>query len=186
MSETVAQIREALDNPAPAPLLAQEGDVPEKRKREVPPFPPGCPVRPLGIKSSIDGKQTCYYLDANGQLVGLEAGNRHGKNSLIALFGEHADWLEDNFPQWSKPVYEGRGAARHLVKPSEIIGFDQAEASQALIVECARKGIFTAAGKGARAGCACAQCHRADTALRRQGADKPAPGRRIHTRVGMG
>ena len=147
MSETVAQIREALDNPAPAPLMAQEGDVPEKRKREVPPFPPGCPVRPLGIKSSIDGKQTCYYLDANGQLVGLEAGNRHGKNSLIALFGEHADWLEDNFPQWSKPVYEGRGAARHLVKRSEIIGFDQAEASQALIVECARKGIFTAAGK---------------------------------------
>lgn len=146
-SDNVTEIRQALDNPAPAPQLAQEGDVPEKRKREVPPFPPGCPVTPLGMKSSIDGKQTCYYLDANGQLVGLEAGNRHGKNSLIALFGEHADWLEDNFPQWSKPIYDGRGNARHIVKPSEIIGFDQAEASQALIVECARRGIFTAAGK---------------------------------------
>ncbi len=80
-------------------------------------------------------------------LAAAPSGMEDGKNSLIALFGEHADWLEDNFPQWSKPVYEGRGAARHLVKRSEIIGFDQAEASQALIVECARKGIFTAAGK---------------------------------------
>lgn len=147
MTNNVADIRDALDNPQPAPSLAQPGDTPEKRKKDRPPFPPGCPVKMLGIKSSIEGKQTCYYLNVNGELVGLEAGNKHGKNALIALFGERVDWLEEHFPQWSKPVYEGRGNQRHLVKPPEIIGFDQAEASEALIVECSKRGIFTAAGK---------------------------------------
>lgn len=147
MSENVAEIRDALDNPRPAPQLAAEGDAPEKVRRERPPFPRGCPVKPLGIKSSIDGKQTCYYLDASGQLVGLEAGTRHGKNALIALFGDKSDWLEECFPQWSAPKYDGRGANRHLVEPAQIIGFDQAEASRALIEECVRRGIFTAAGK---------------------------------------
>lgn len=147
MSDNVTEMRAALDNPQPAPQLAAAGEAPERRRRERPPFPPGCPVRPLGFKSSIDGKQTCYYLDATGQLVGLEAGNRHGKNSLIALFGDKSDWLEEHFPQWSAPKYEGRGKDRRQVQASEIIGFDQAEASRALIEECSRRGIFTAAGK---------------------------------------
>lgn len=142
-----AEIRDALDNPQPAPQLAAPGDAPERRVRDRPPLPTGCPVKPLGIQSSIDGRQTCYYLDARGQLVGLEAGHRHGKNSIIALFGSKSDWLEEHFPQWSKPIYEGRGASKICVKESEIIGFDQAEASRALIEECDRRGIFDAAGK---------------------------------------
>lgn len=146
-SSNAAEIKDALDNPQPAPQLAAAGDAPERRANERPPFPPGCPVKPLGIQSSMDGQQTCYYLDVRGQLVGLEAAHRHGKNSIIALFGSKSDWLEEHFPQWSKPVYEGRGSNRVLVKESEIVGFDQAEASRALIEECDRKGIFDAAGK---------------------------------------
>lgn len=152
MSEPAAPdpLAAALDNPTPAPLFADAGDPgPELRDGhdEEPPFPPGSPVQCLGISADISGSQKCYYLDINGQLVGLEAGNRHGKNSMIALFGGRTKWLEANFPQWSAPQYEGRGAARTLVKDSEIVGFDQAESSRALIVECARKGIFDAAGK---------------------------------------
>lgn len=146
-SDNTAEIREALDNPQPAPQLAAAGDAPERRKIDRPPFPPGCPVKPLGIQSSMDGRQTCYYLDRRGQLVGLEAAHRHGKNSIIALFGEESGWLEECFPQWSTPKFEGRGAERKMVKEPEIIGFDQAEASRALIEECDRKGIFDAAGK---------------------------------------
>lgn len=147
MSDNTAQIRDALDNPQPAPQLVQEGAMPDARSLERPPFPPGCPVKPLGIDSSILGSQTCFYLNSNGQPVGLEAGTKHGKNALIALFGAKSDWLEEHFPQWSAPKYEGRGKERRLVKRSEIIGFDQAEASRALIEECCRKGIFSAMGK---------------------------------------
>ncbi|GGD74002.1 hypothetical protein [Croceicoccus mobilis] len=140
-------IRDALASPVVAPVMAQEGEAVELAKRERPPFPPGCPVRPLGISSNIGGSQLCFYLDYNGQLVGLEAGNRHGKNSLIALFGPASDWLEASFPQWSAPKFEGRGKDRKQVAPPEIVGFDQAEASRAMIEECARKGIFDPAGR---------------------------------------
>lgn len=143
-------IAEALANPQPAPQMAQAGDPvgePGRGEYERPAFSPECPVRPLGISSDISGSQRCYYLDVNGQLVGLEANNRHGKLGLIALFGTKSDWLEAHFPQWSAPVYEGRGKDRQLVKPSEIVGFDQADAARALIEECARRGIFDPAGR---------------------------------------
>jgi hypothetical protein len=145
-------IAAALDAPRPAPQFAREGDEgPELGggRYERPPFPAGCPVRPLGMSADIAGSQKCYYLDVNGQLVGLEAGNRHGKNSLIALFGARSDWLEAQFPQWSKPVteYDRKTQTSTVIKPSEIIGFDQAEASRALIEECVRRGIFDPAGR---------------------------------------
>lgn len=140
----------ALDNPAPVPRLAEVGDPGPQMEDgtfERPPFPPGSPVKPLGIRSTMDGEITCYYLDALGQLVGLGANNKHGKNSMIALYGPASWWLEAKFPQWSAPQYEGRGNARKLTRPSEIVGFDQAEASRALIEECARRGIFDPAGR---------------------------------------
>lgn len=148
-------IQQALDTPKPAPIMAQAGDVgPDMAddRRERPPFPPGSPVKCLGVSGDLSGSQTCYYLDYNGQLVGLEAGNRHGKNSMIFLYGPQSDWLEAHFPQWSAPVYEGRGKDRELKKPSEIIGFDQAEASRAMIEECVRRGIFNPAGRMRGAG----------------------------------
>lgn len=138
MAGDVTPIKDALDNPAPAPVLAGEGDArPERRKRERPPFPPDCPVKPLGIKSTVDGKQTCYYLDVNKQLVGLEANNRHGKNGVVALFGGE-EWLEEHYPKWSKPTRD---------RPAEIVGWDQAEATAALIAQCVARGVFSAAGR---------------------------------------
>ncbi|WP_324694581.1 hypothetical protein [Novosphingobium sp. RL4] len=153
-------IQDALANPQPAPEFAQAGDVgPEVGEYERPMFPLGCPVKALGISSSIDGSQKCYYLDVNGQLVGLEAGNRHGKNSLIALFGPKSDWLEANWTMWSKPVRERVDGKWVTIVESKPIGFDQAEASRALIEECVRKGIFDPAGR-----------------MRGRGAHKPARG----------
>lgn len=145
-------IAAALDNPQPAPQVAQPGDAGAEigqGQYERPPFPAGCPVKPLGISSGLDGTQKCFYFNWNGQIVGLEAGNRHGKNSLIALFGPASDWLEAQWPQWSKPVREYNKAEKRweTVKDAEIVGFDQAEASRALIEECVRKGIFDPSGK---------------------------------------
>ncbi len=143
-------ITEALANPVPAPQLAAPGDAVGEHGREVyqqPPFPPNPPVRPLGISSDISGSQKCFYLDVSGQLVGLEAGNKHGKGAITALFGEQIGWAQDHWPRWSAPVYEGRGKARHLVEASKVIGLDQADASEALIIECTRRGIFDPSGR---------------------------------------
>jgi hypothetical protein len=133
-----------------APQFAEQGDPgPELRdgRYERPPFPPGSPVKPLGILSTIDGSQKCYYLDVHNEVVGLECANRHGKNGIIGLYGGQSAWLEANFPQWSAPRYEGRGKERTQVKPPEIVGFDQADASRALIEQCSREGVFHALGK---------------------------------------
>ncbi len=145
MTDGVASIKDALDNPKDAPTMAQEGDAtPEKGKqRKLPIDWKSCPIVPLGIRSTEDGKQTCFYLDRNKQLVGLEANNRHGKNGMVALFGDE-EWLEEQFPKWSKPTKD---------RASEIIGWDQAEATAALIGECVRRGRFSSAdrkrGRGA-------------------------------------
>ena len=146
---TTNPLADALDNPAAAPSLAQPGDVAPELGRfdEAPPFPAGCPVQVLGNQQDVLGNQLIYYLNRNGQIVGLQAGNKHGKLALAALFGETIGWLESHFPQWSPPQYEGRGKDRHLVKESQIIGFDQAEAAQALVIEGTRKGIFDPAGR---------------------------------------
>lgn len=150
------EIRDALDHPMDAPPLAQPGDpgpeLGDGSDYERPQFPLGCPVTPLGIASDIDGSQRCYYLNWNGQLVGLEANNRHGKLGLVALFGPASQWLEINFPQWSAPVREQQGGKWVVVKESEIVGFDQAKAARALIEECVRRGIFDPAGKMRGAG----------------------------------
>ena len=139
-------IIEALSHPQVAPALAKPGDVgPEAGNDEAPLFPPGCPVRPLGQMSDVAGQQRCFYLDYNRQLVGLEANNRHGKLGLAALFGPHVTWLEVHFPQMSAPKVDKKTG--EVLVPSKITGFDQARAAQALVVECARKGIFDPAGR---------------------------------------
>lgn len=149
-------VLDALENPVDAPRFAEAGDPGPMlgsgdggTDYERPPFPLGGPVKPLGIQSDMTGKIVCYYLDALGQLVGLDANNRHGKNAMIALYGPQSDFLEAEWPQWSKPVREYDKAAKVwvVVKESEIVGFDQAEASRAHIEECVRRGIFDPSGK---------------------------------------
>lgn len=145
--DPLGAIAAALDGAEDAPELAREGDLAPYGGHDEdddgrPGLPLDCPVQPLGI---LD--QRCWYLDTNGQIISLDAGNRHGKNSLIALFGRKSGFLERHWPQWSAPVFEGRGKERQLVKPSEIVGFDQADASRALIEACTDKGIFDPSGK---------------------------------------
>lgn len=148
--EKIADIGAALDAPMDAPEFAQAGDVgtfgghEEDDDLDAPPLPPECPITPLGVLG-----QACWYLDVNGQIIPLEMANKHGKNSLIGMFGKRRGWLEANFPQWSKPVreYDHANKRWEVIKESEIIGFDQAKASDALIVECTRRGIFDPAGK---------------------------------------
>ena len=144
-------LMEALDNPRPAPALAAAGDrAPElDRMDEYPQFPPACPIKVLGNAQDITGKQTVFYLNYNGQLVGLEAGNRHGKLGLAALFGPTIGWLEANWPQRSKPVTktDRKTGEEVVVRASEIVGFDQSKAAEALVIEGTRRGIFDPAGR---------------------------------------
>lgn len=140
----------ALDAPMDAPEMAQPGDVApyggrdDGDENDRPPLPPGCPVQPLGVLG-----QTCWYLDTNGQIISLEMGNRHGKNSLNGLFGAKAGWLWLHFPQWSAPKTktDRKTGEEIIVVPSEIKGFKQDEASEALIIECTRRGIFDPTGR---------------------------------------
>lgn len=152
-------LKDALENPQSAPEFAQPGDTgPETGRQgdedDYDQFPPDCAVRPLGLGQN----QVCYYLDALGQLVELKPRD-HGKNNLIALFGPTLGWLEASYAQWSKPVREQIDGKWEITVPSKVIGFDQAKASQALIVQCVRKGIFNPFGR-----------------LRGLGAHKPAKG----------
>jgi hypothetical protein len=151
----VDMIGAAVDGAQDAPQLADEGDLrpfgghDDGDELDAPPLPPGCPVTCLGVQG-----QQAWYLDTNGQIIGLEMGNKHGRGNLVGLFGVKAGWLEQHFPQWSKPVREyDKDEKRWIViKESEIIGFDQAEARDALVIECTRKGIFDPAGRVRGAG----------------------------------
>ena len=149
LGDNVVSIAAALDAPVDAPELAQAGDHAPFGGRDDddgmdrPRLPLDCPVKALGL--GTDG-QTCWYLNVLGQLVPLGPRD-HGKNNLHALFTPRTNLLTKYFPRWSEPKYEGRGAERHLVVPSEIVGFKQDEASEALIGECGEKGIFDAQGR---------------------------------------
>lgn len=147
--DPLAAIGEALDNPTPAPTLAEPGErqSDDGEGDDDTPFPLDCPVQPLGMSSGLDGTQRCFYLDVLGQIVGLEAGNKHGKNHMVALFGHKARFLEHEWPQWSKPVKEQIGGKWVETTPPRITGFDQAKASRAMIMECSRRGIFDPAGR---------------------------------------
>lgn len=148
--DPLAEIGAALDNAAPAPTMANPGErVPDHGDDGDDPFPLDCPVKPLGQQSSIDGSQRCYYLNVNGEIVSLEAGNKHGKNNLIHLFGHKAKYLESQWGKWSEPKKEYSKAEKKWVEvePPRLVGFDQAKASAALIMECSRRGIFDPAGR---------------------------------------
>ncbi|BBC99110.1 hypothetical protein [Sphingobium sp. YG1] len=146
----IVDIGSAIDGAEDAPILADEGDISpfgghdDDDGLDAPPLPLNCPIRCLGVQD-----QRAWYLDINGQIIALEMANKHGKNSLIGLFGTKLGWLEKNFPQWSKPKKEYDKAEKRwvVVEESEIVGWDQAAASAAMIVECTRRGIFDPAGR---------------------------------------
>lgn len=149
VADPLAEIGAALDNPAEAPTMAAAGERVPESEDDHEPFPRDCPIKPLGEMSGLDGTQRCYYLNVNGEIVGLDAGNKHGKNNMIALFGHKYGFLEAQWPQWSKPVKERDPQTNTWVElvPAKIVGFDQKLASQALIAECFRLGIFDPTGR---------------------------------------
>ena len=144
--DNIIDMGAAIDGAQDAPQFADEGDLhpfggyDDGDDMDAPPLPRDCPVTCLGV---LD--QKCWYLDINGQIIGLDMGNRHGKNSLVGLFGNKYNWLEHNFPQWSAPKVDKKTG--EITEPSRITGFKQDEASRALIIECTRRGIFDPAGR---------------------------------------
>ncbi|PTR07882.1 MULTISPECIES: hypothetical protein [unclassified Novosphingobium] len=148
--DPLAAIGAALDNPAPAPALAEQGERVDDGDDDGDDdyrWPLDAPIVPLGASSGLDGSQRCYYLNTNGEIVSLEAGNKHGKNNLVHLFGAKAKFLESEWPQWSKPGKEQINGKWVETTPARIVGFDQAKASRAMIMECSRRGIFDPAGR---------------------------------------
>lgn len=145
-ADNVVSIAAALDAPMDAPLLAQPGDQAPFGGRDDdddidrPRVPRDCPVKPLGL--GTDG-QTCWYLNVLGQLVPLGPRD-HGKNNLHALFSPRTHLLAKYWPRWSEPKKDRQG---NIVKESEIVGFKQDDASEALIAECGQAGIFDAQGR---------------------------------------
>lgn len=142
----VVSIADALNAPVDAPILAQEGDQRPFGGRDddddfdAPRVPHDCPVKTLGI--GTDG-QTCWYLNMLGQLVPLGPRD-HGKNNLHALFAPRTHLLAKYWPRWSEPKKDRAG---NVVKESEIVGFKQDDASEALISACGAAGIFDAQGR---------------------------------------
>lgn len=146
--DNVVSIAAALDAPVDVPPLAPTDGTPivdddDDDGVRRPSVPKDCPIKTLGI--GTDG-QTCWYLNVLGQLVPLGPRD-HGKNNLHALFAPRTNLLSKYWPRWSAPVFEGRGNARVQVKPSEIVGFAQDDASEALIAACGKAGIFDAHGR---------------------------------------
>lgn len=142
----VVSIAAALDAPMDAPQLARDGDQAPFGGRDDddgldrPQIPRDCPVKALGI--GTDG-QTCWYLNVLGQLV-VMGPRDHGKNNLHALFAPKTHLLSKYWPRWSEPKRDRQGA---VVKESEIVGFKQDDASEALIAACGEAGIFDQQGR---------------------------------------
>lgn len=148
-ADNVVHIAAALEAAAEAPAMARAGDrapfggADDDDVYDVVRLPPDAPVKALGL--GIDG-QTCWYLNVLGQLVALGPRD-HGKNNILALFTPRTALPAMYWPQWSEPKFEGRGESKVLVKQSEIVGFKQDKASEALIGACGRLGIFDAQGR---------------------------------------
>ena len=85
-------------------------------------LPDGCPVKPLGVHGD-----SYFYLDAQAQIRELKAG-KHGRLEILALFGTRTKLLHSAFP-------------RHK-RDGTVDGWRAEQAAEALMVECARRGIW--------------------------------------------
>ncbi|MGN6124684.1 MAG: hypothetical protein ACTHOJ_17205 [Sphingomonas oligoaromativorans] len=143
--DNVVAIGAALDQPVDAPLLgAPDPFAPDDGSDDDdgaarPVLPKGSPVRALGMK-----QQTCYYLDVKGQLIALGPRD-HGKNNILALFSPRTNLPTVYWPRWSAPKTNPKTG--EVTKPSEIIGFAQDDASEALIGACGDAGLFDPLGR---------------------------------------
>lgn len=94
-------------------------------------MPPQCPVQVVGH----DGEIT-YVVSATGQLHDVKTWDA---NTLYKLFAPYGNYLWWAWPRMSKPKTNDAG---EVTDPSRINGLEVAEASQCLINEGARRGMF--------------------------------------------
>lgn len=91
---------------------------------------PGAPITPCGIRV-VDEQQWLIVKDAEGQRIRIDAAKVF-KNTLLAACSGDA-WLIKHFPSYRMTAI--RDGAR-MVRLSELAGFDQCDASAALIIAC--------------------------------------------------
>jgi hypothetical protein len=109
-------------------------------ERAEPFLSPGSPIEPLGILSDRIGLNDpeIVVISAMGDAIKLGM-NKLGKNHLIAVCADD-QWLREEFPQYGKPVYEQQNGRWEVTAPPEVIGFNQIDASRALILACCMRG----------------------------------------------
>ncbi len=100
-----------------------------------------CPIEPLGSLVNGDGliDPVIAVISASGYPVKLNVRNL-GKNHLIHVCGGD-DWLKAAFPQYAKPGLALEHGRWVPIEAPALIGFDQAEASRALITACCARGV---------------------------------------------
>jgi hypothetical protein len=86
-------VGEAIDKALPAPKVGKIPGGADDQEPELPLLPAGCPVKPLGKLG-----QVCYFLDEQGQLVGLDP-QKMGKNHIRSLFGRKSDLCDEFWPR---------------------------------------------------------------------------------------
>jgi hypothetical protein len=87
-------ISSSIDGATPAPQLGPRPVGYTIDEPELPGLlPPGCPIVPLGKLS-----QTCYYLDEQRQLIGLDP-TKHAKQHIRNLFGRQSGLCDEYWPR---------------------------------------------------------------------------------------
>jgi hypothetical protein len=122
----------ALDAARPAPRVGRKKRD-EEEQLEMPLLPAGCPVKPLGKL-----EQTCFYLDEQGQMIGLGP-REHGKTHIQSLFGRRAGLVHEYWPRYGKPD-------KQTGEPT-ITGWMPELAAEQLQQACAHEGLFDPAGR---------------------------------------
>lgn len=119
-----------------APDLRPANDGPRDREPDRPVLPPRCPVTPLGKLGTAS-----FYLDEHRQMIrmGTKDWNDVG---ILSLFGRGADYLEEQWPRFGKPVKNKETGETEY----PIVGFDYAAVKKALVVAASHAGIFDPEG----------------------------------------
>ncbi len=113
-----------------APKLGRKPIGADIEEPEFPLLPPGCPVKPLGKLG-----QVCYFLDEQGQLIGLDP-QKVGKNHIRNLFGRRSQLCDEYWPRLDD---QGKPKGHGQWMPER--------AGDLLMRACAWEGIFDPQGR---------------------------------------
>jgi hypothetical protein len=146
--DPLAAIGEALDNPAPAPILAEQGDrvAGDGEDDDFRPFPLDCPISPLGMSSGLDGTQRCYYLNVLGKSSALRRGTSTGKITSLRSLATNRAFSNTN-GRCGRSRCASRSAASGSSRSNRRSSVSTRREPRALIEECSRRGIFEPAGR---------------------------------------